>query len=358
MAVAGAERAVVQLAHGLCERGDEVAVAAAEGPLDAELAALGIRRFVVPYVGRTRGVPGAVAHTAKAVRRFRPDVVHAHNVRAAAVAAISARLARPGSRPPVLATFQGVAASDSGLASRLLRFADGVACVSDDLRRALISGGLDSARIDIVHNGISTQGPGSPQSRAALDLDLGLDDAPVIAIVGRLVPQKAHRRFFDALVLLADLRPGTQALVVGSGPLRDELERLAAELAVEGVTFTGLRRDAREIIARADLVVFSSDFEGMSLAALEALAAGTPVVATDVAGMRELLGSGAGRVVARDPLALAEAIAELLADDEERARMGAEGRRLIAERFSVEAMVDGYAALYEALLAGRPPQPA
>ena len=97
-------------------------------------------------------------------------------------------------------------------------------------------------------------------------------------------------------------------------------------------------------------MVLSSDREGHSIAALEALAAGTPVVSTEVAGMRELLGTGAGLIVSSwQPRDLASGITALLADDARRLQMGAEGRRLVAERFSVSAMEGRYASLYARL---------
>ena len=118
-------------------------------------------------------------------------------------------------------------------------------------------------------------------------------------------------------------------------------------LGLEGaVRFTGIRQDARALIARSDVVAFSSDWEGMSIVALEALAAGVPVVATDVEGMRELLGTGAGVLASRDAGALAKEIVELLRDPERRAEMAEIGRRKVATEFSVERMVRSYEEAY------------
>jgi glycosyltransferase involved in cell wall biosynthesis len=170
-----------------------------------------------------------------------------------------------------------------------------------------------------------------------------------VTAVGRLVPQKAHARLLEAIA--ASRRRGVEArfLIVGDGPLRDDLERRAHALGLDGaVRFTGTRSDSRAIIARSDLVVFSSDWEGLAVAAIEALAAGVPVISTDVAGSAELLSTGAGLVVPRDPDAIAEAVAGLLADAPRRERMAAEGRRVHAERHAAERMADSYRAVYEA----------
>ena len=114
---------------------------------------------------------------------------------------------------------------------------------------------------------------------------------------------------------------------------------------------TGIRGDATTIIARSDLLVFSSDWEGLSIAALEALARGVPVVSTAVEGTRELLSEGAGVVVPHEEEALAAAIVECLGDPARRSELGATGRRLHRERFSSARMAAAYRTLYERLLA-------
>jgi len=142
--------------------------------------------------------------------------------------------------------------------------------------------------------------------------------------------------------------------VVGDGPRRAELQGLAAELGIaDRVVFTLTRDDARDLIARSDLLVFSSDWEGLSIAALEAMASGTPVVSTESHGMRSLLGSGAGEVVRGDAEELGRSIAALLRDDRRRAAMGEVGRRLVAEEYSLPVMVQAYADLFEELRARR-----
>jgi glycosyltransferase involved in cell wall biosynthesis len=116
------------------------------------------------------------------------------------------------------------------------------------------------------------------------------------------------------------------------------------------VTFTGAVPDARPLIAGADVMVISSDSEGQSIATLEALAAGTPVVSTPVSGMTGLLGGGAGVVVADfAPETLATAIAALVQDPAQRTRMGAIGAKLVRAHYSADVMVDAYERRYRAL---------
>ncbi|MFN2617715.1 MAG: glycosyltransferase [Thermoleophilaceae bacterium] len=353
MAIGGAERIVVQLADAAKEHGDRVAVAGAAGPLDAELAKLDLERIELPGADRSlTGTALAALRLASPLRRFGADLVHSHNVRATVVASTAARLANPLRRPPLLASFHGVVPGEYRMAARLLRCADRVVCVSRDVADALIGAGFPAERTEVVRNAVALPAPLSGRERARIDRELSLGDGPVVSIVGRLAPQKAHSRFLEAAALVARDLPDANLLVVGDGPLRNDLERQASELGLGGrVTFTGARSDARELIARSDLVAFSSDWEGLSLVALEALAAAVPVVSTDVEGMHELLSTGAGVVVGHEPSALAGAIRTLLEEDDRRAAMGALGRQLIEREYSLQAMVEAYWQLYGSMSA-------
>lgn len=348
MGVGGAERVVAQLARGLGERGDEVVVAAAPGDFDRLLAGSGCERVKIAGPGRApRDLARAVAATRKAIAARRPDVIHAHNVKATAIAA-AARAFAPG-RPPLLASFHGVAHAEDRRAALLLRSAALVACVSRDVGKRLAAAGFPSGRLRYVRNAVEPPHPPSAARLAALDRGLGLEaGAPVVSIVGRLVPPKAHERFIAAAALIAERVPECRFLVVGDGPRRAELERLARSRGLaDRLTFTGARVDAIDLIARSDVIVFSSSSEGMPVVALESMAAGVPVVSTDVEGMRELLADDAGVVVAsREPAALADAVAELLASPARRAQLGRRGRERVGDEYTIAAMVDGYRDLY------------
>jgi glycosyltransferase involved in cell wall biosynthesis len=335
-------------------------VAAGPGPLDAEVEDLGLERIRLRGRGRSPLALGRAATSlAGPLRRFRPDLVHVHNVRATAVTALAARLAFPLTGVPMLTTFHGVLPREYRSAASVLRAPRRVACVSQDVADGLREAGLPVSRITIIENGVPLRPPLSDERRKRLDDELGLDGRPVVSIVGRLVPQKAHQRFLEAAIAVAERAPETRFLVVGDGPLRPELERSARELALDQVRFTGVRPDAGDIISRSALLVFSSDWEGLSLAALESLAAGVPVVASDVQGMRELLSAGAGVLVAGgEPRGLADAIVSLLRDEGRRQAMGRIGRALVRERYSIEGMLDAYALLYRRLLEREPAESA
>jgi glycosyltransferase involved in cell wall biosynthesis len=354
MGVGGAERVVAMLAAGLAARGHEVALAAPPGMRDADLEGVAhVRLLLDDHRRALAGAAGTARQLAAAIRRVRPEVVHAQNVKSAGLSALAVRAAAPAPRPPVLATFHGVLPAEYRRAATILRRTRHVVCVSDDLRVRLTEAGVPSARVSVIHNAVEAAGALAPARRAELDAELGLGGpGPVVAIVGRLVPQKAHGRFLRAARRVADALPDARLLIVGDGELRDAVraERDALGLA-DRVLMTGARSDARDLIARADVLVFSSDWEGLSIAALEALAAGTPVVATDVQGMRELLATGAGSVVALDDgTALGDELVALLRDAPRRTAMGAAGRALIEGEFALDTMVDAYERGYRMLL--------
>jgi glycosyltransferase involved in cell wall biosynthesis len=352
MGVGGAEKMVVECLRDGAAHGDELALLGAPGRLDEELQGLPIRRRSLPTERSAPALLRSLTILARFTRGFRPDLIHSHNVKVTAVARLGGQIARPLSRPPLLTTYHGVPLEEEDQATRLLRLADLVVCVSEDLRGRLEEKGFPSDRLAVIPNGVPDPVPLSKARQAELGIELGLEaDAELVSIVGRLVPQKAHQRFLQAAAAVKRTRPQARFLVVGDGERRQELEAMARELGVaDVVTFTGIRSDAADVIARSDLLVFSSVWEGLSIAALEALARGVPVVSTDVAGARELLTTGAGVIVPQDAEALGRAIADALADPSARERMGAEGRRLHSERFSVSRMNAGYRELYERLL--------
>lgn len=347
LGLGGAEKVVLDLERGALEAGHQVAVAAAPGPLEARASTV----LRLPAVERS---PLALVRTGRRLagitRGFAPDLVHAHNPRIVGLAAGATRLGRAARRPPVLATHHGVPPHEARAAARILRLADHVVCVSACLAEELAASGMPERRVTVIPNGVSVPPALGAAERSRLDSELGLDGAPVVTAVGRLVPQKAHHRLLDAAVAVREQIPSARFLIVGDGPLRSELQARISAAGLDGaVTLTGARADARQIIARSEVVAFSSEWEGLSLVALEALAAGVPIVSTDVAGTAELLQSGAGIAVPRNAAALAGALVDVLLDPAARRKMCAEARRLHRGRFSTERMVESYLELYRSL---------
>jgi glycosyltransferase involved in cell wall biosynthesis len=336
----GAERIVAALAGRLEESGAHVSVVSS-GP--AVPGRPNIRVDPLPRIERRLDrVPAAVLALRRALRGERPDVVHAHNPGMALVTAIATARGRG---TPALVTVHGVPEEDYRSAARVLRLAGlPVIGCGPGVTAALQEHGVRVAAT--VVNGVTAAGrPGDP---VALRRSLGLpNDFRFVLSVGRLVPQKNHALGLRAVAAV----PDAALVVVGDGPLREQLEALAASLGIgDRVHFTGARSDARELMPAADVLLLPSHWEGLPLVALEALAAGTPVVATAVRGVRELLHDGESAVLARpdDAKALGAALRRVLDDGVLAERLRTNGSGL-AERYSEEKMVDRYLALYRSL---------
>jgi glycosyltransferase involved in cell wall biosynthesis len=226
-----------------------------------------------------------------------------------------------------------------------------ILCVSEFVAASLIAEGVRPELLAVVPNGVPA---GAALTREAAREQLGLDArTPAIGMVGRLRPEKRHDLALEAFSLLR--RQGSSAILVlvGDGPMRPELEWQATRLGVaEHVRWTGERPNAGTLMRAFDVVVLCSEYEGMPLAALEALVAGVPVVATAVGGLPELLGGGVGALVPPgSATALAEALAPILADgrsdDDPQHRRALEDARA---RYTLERVVRDYERVYAAVL--------
>ncbi len=245
-----------------------------------------------------------------------------------------------------------------GKAQRLVRntsWAHWRIAVSDTLRESYLARGVSPERFVTVPNGIGPrrQAPGRAAARAALRLPA---QVPVVLSTGRLTAVKDHRSLIGAAALLAPEHPDLQVVVLGEGELRAELEGLVAALGLGGVVhLPGHRADARALLDAADVFVLPSRAEGMPLTVLEAMEAGLPVVATRGTGSEEAVVHGrTGLLVPPgEPGELAAALGALLDDGSVRDRYGSAGHQRYLEHFTVEAMLAGTLAVYDAALAPR-----
>jgi glycosyltransferase involved in cell wall biosynthesis len=336
----GAERIVLALAAGAERAGHAVAVASGSGELAADVESW----FPLPVVSRraTR-IPAAVRALEHARRTFHPTLLHVHNPTMALVAGI---VAARGHRLPGLVSVHGVPDDDYGRAALLLRLAGlpVIACGAD-VREVLV--GAHVRVLATVANGV--QPAPAPADRRVLYAEWGLaPEHALVLAVGRLVAQKNHALALEALAHV----PDAALVLVGEGELREELEQRARALRIaDRVVFAGRRSDARALIGAADAVVLPSSWEGLPLVALETLAAGTPLVATCVRGLRELLTDENAVVVPPDDgEALAEGLRRVLRDNGLRRRLRAGALRTAAEH-DEETMVDRYLQLYTELAA-------
>lgn len=239
---------------------------------------------------------------------------------------------------------------------QLMRFCSALTVVGPDVARYYVEElGVPPARIHIVANGVDLDRFNVTDREATRRLGVSTEDL-VFGTVGRLEPEKDHRTLLQAFRALVVRRPAAHLLIVGDGRLRGELESLSRVLGLDrNVTFAGARTDIPAMLAAMDVFVLSSVNEGVPLSVVEAMAAGKPVIATDVGGLRSLVKPSINGLLvpAADPASLEEAMTELAAHPARRQEMGARSRQMASESFSVSTMVKRYQDIYTAALGGR-----
>lgn len=227
---------------------------------------------------------------------------------------------------------------------------------SEEIRRDIVRyDGIDPAKIEVIANAIDLGRAESTLSREAARLRLGVAaDAVVLGTIGRLEEQKGHRFLLQALALLAQRNLHPQLLLVGDGRLQQPLRDEARALGVDGqVQMLGTRDDLGDLLRAMDLFVMPSLWEGLSLAMLTAMAAGLPVIATDVGGVAQVLGENERgyRLAAGDAQALADRIAWCIEHRSEAAAMAETGARHVRSLYGDVAAVRRLESIYGEVLA-------
>jgi len=330
----GIGRHVKMLAAGCAGQGLLVHVLGPAGT-DRDFAFAAAARFTpVEIASRPRPLRDlrAITRLRRLLRASGTSVVHAHGLRAGALAAAALASSRR-SRPALVVTVHNApppAGGVTGAVYRVLellvaRRADSVVCVSADLEQRMRATGarrVGHAVVPAPHTAIAPQDV-SAETRAATRAGLGAEpDRAVVLAVGRLVAQKGFGLLLDAATGWRDIRPEPLLVIAGEGPLAAGLESRAASLGLE-VRFTGHRADVPALLAAADVFVLPSVWEGQSLVLQEALRAGMPVVATRVGGNQGLTGEDAAILVPPgNPGRLAGAVRSVLADPALAARLG------------------------------------
>jgi len=299
------------------------------------------------------------------IRSFRPAIVHTHTAKAGAVGRLAAWLAGV---PIIAHTYHGhvlrgyfgpLKTTVYRLIERALdTVTDAPITVSEALRAELAALKVSRAeKMRVVPLGLDLARFTRPHPRGGLRAADGIGEAaPLIGVVGRLVPIKDVATFLAAAVRVRVHRPEARFAIVGDGELRPALERQVGELGLgPAVRFHGWRTDLEAVYADLDVVVNSSLNEGTPVALIEALAAGRPVVATAVGGTPDLLARGAhgALVPAGDPEALAAAILDTLSRPQESRRRAETGRAYVLAHHSAERLIDDIDALYRELLGRR-----
>jgi glycosyltransferase involved in cell wall biosynthesis len=211
---------------------------------------------------------------------------------------------------------------------------------------------IDPAKVEVIYNGIEVGRFTVPEAnvKERAKIALGLDPkSPVIGTISRLSRQKGHKYLLNAFVDLVGSFPELKLLIVGSGPLEEELKVMAQKLGLsKSVIFTGARRDIPEILKALDIFAMPSLWEGFPVSLLEAFATGLPVVASPVGGVADAVEDNVSGLLveSQDVKGLVSALSKLLNDSALALRLGKEARGIVEERFSVSTMMDSMTKLY------------
>jgi glycosyltransferase involved in cell wall biosynthesis len=336
----------------------ETAVLSGEGELVPVFRQAGIPVHLLR--ARSRFDPLALGRLVRLLRAGHFDILHSHLFRADIYAGLA--VGRLGERRPLLVSTRHnddrfflnpfVGLIHYGVSARQ----DLIIAISDHIARFTVSRGVrHPERVRRVYHGLEpplTQALEREGKHIRQELGIAAD-AFLVGNVGRLALQKGQRHLIAAMPSLLERVPRARAIIAGSGDLEEYLRELAQELGVaDQVHVLGPRKDVPALMHAIDVFAMPSIWEGFGLVLLEAMAAGRPIVASRVATIPEVVVDGeTGLLVpAGDPLALAEALAQLADEPEQATRFGEAGRERLRRQFSIEKMVGDTELLYRELL--------
>lgn len=331
-------------------RNDPAVRAALAGLEEAGVAFLGLARSSRLQLWAWRPV-------VRILREERIDILHGHMFGSNVWAAILGTL----SRTPVIVAHEHTWSFEGKPLRRFLdrnliarRSSAFIAVTAEDRRRMVEIEKIGPEDVIVIPNGIPA--PPSPTD-TDIRAELGIEpNSPLVGSIGELRAQKRFDVLIRAAVQLRPLFPGLRVVIAGEGAERQALEQLIEELEMGGiVTLVGQRNDVPDLLAAFDVAVNCSDFEGAPLSIMEYMEAALPIVATCVGGVPEMIDEGVSGLLVEpgEPESIAAAVAEILANPERAAAMGAEGQRRRGEEFDLVTMTRRLESLYEDLLAER-----
>jgi glycosyltransferase involved in cell wall biosynthesis len=345
----GGAKQVLYLLQGLAERGVANHLACRAG-CDLASAAAPFARVHGMRMGGDLDL-GLIRRLGRLMAEVEPDVVHLHSrIGADVMGGLAARIRRF----PVVHTRRVDNPEPRWMVAWKYRLHDRVVAISEGIARVLLSEGLPADKLRIVRSAVDAATYGGRREPAFCRGELALtDDAPVVGVVAQLIERKGHRVLLESMPKLLAAYPNLQVLFFGKGSLAGELQGIVDGAGLSAnVRLMGFRDDLASLLPCLDLLVHPALMEGLGVSLLQASAAGVPIVASAVGGIPEAVRDDVnGRLVpAGDPDRLADSVIELLGDEPLRRRLGAGGRALVRDEFSVDAMVSGNLAVYREVL--------
>ncbi|MCF8034431.1 MAG: glycosyltransferase [Desulfarculaceae bacterium] len=354
----GMERQALSLARSVGEHGFDPLMISLDGsgPLQEDIEEAGLPSLIL---NKKKSIDLALfVRLARLGKEHSIDLIHAHNWYAGFYAVGSRFI----SNVPVVTTLHGFAYNVIKrrqflrmLAAKLSTY---TVCVGQQVgTEAIRKYKLNGKKVKVIYNGVDCQGFAASSQGAEVRASLGIGpETTVFLFVGRISPIKDLPCLLEATARLARSRSGFRVIIAGSGESLGELQGQARQLGVsDKVSFLGERKDIPDLLSASDALVMSSLNEGISMAILEAMAAGLPVIATDVGGNSELVkDQHTGLLVgAKDAAGLAGAMQRAVDDPGRLRQMGQAGQSVCLNQFSLQQMVENYCAVYSDAIAGR-----
>ncbi len=350
----GAEKQLVMLARRLPRDEFEVHVCAITrgGPLESELTAADVPWHVIGK--RWKIDPWTYMQLKRHVSRLRPNLIHTWMFTAGAYGCAAGMACGV---QQLVAGYRCVDPWKSAMQLSIDRYisrrCSWLVANSPGVRDFYVRHELPAEKFRVIPNGVPPAKPSSTTRRQLLS-ELGLpEDSRVIGLIGRLWPQKRVKDAIWAADLLKVIRDDVHLLVIGEGPQRDRLLKFRDQVIIrDKVHFLGRRSDVPRMMPHFDVIWSTSGYEGQSNVIMEAMAAGVPVVATDIPGTRDLVVPEAtGYLIpVGDRAGIARCTNKLLNDTELAERFGTAGRQRMLGEFSVERMIERHVELYRELL--------
>jgi glycosyltransferase involved in cell wall biosynthesis len=318
---------------------------------------LGIPTFLLPWGVRKR-LFAAVGAVVQLIRTHHVDILHSHDAKADLVAYIASR--RTGI--PIIGTAYAWFGKSSYLRVRVYEWLDAhvmrrfaaVIAVSESLRRETIGFGVDQAKIVTIYPGVDFAALQRETNHEEVRRFFKLSEKDIVIVnLARLDPEKGQSYLLAAFPAVLAEFPNAKLVIVGKGPLEDKLKTQCRELGIEGnVIFAGFPDNLPALLQVVHLQAHSSLYEGLPMAVLLGMAAGIPVVATDVGGVSEVLvpDETGSLIPPADSECLSAAILSMLRDPERARRLARAGKELVSKRYSVESGARDLQQLYSDVL--------
>ena len=354
----GGQNQVLLTVNGLREIGQRAAlVAHPDGELRKRFAE-GLE--LIPLAPKSEMDLTAAWRLNRVIKKLQPDVIHAHDAHGVAMASLALSLgaaaAKNGEPPLVVSRRVDFHLRHNSFSRWKHRQVDCFIAASEAIRHMLVSDGVPEERTVTVHEGIDVE---HVLAAPLVDVHQAFflpHGAPVVGNIAALVPHKGQRHLIEAAHLVVQKLPDVRFVILGEGELREALERLVKEYHLEKhVLLPGFRTDVFGCLKSFDVFVMSSVTEGLGTSLLDAMACSRPIIATEAGGIPEVVAHGVTGLLVppRDHTAMADAIVALVSNEQRRRAMGEAGFARVNEKFTVERMIAGTAAVY-ARVAGTP----